>query len=56
MPPRVLLVTPDFPPAMGGIQRLLERLVSHASGVRYEVLTLAASQASDPSAARVSTS
>jgi phosphatidylinositol alpha-1,6-mannosyltransferase len=42
MPLRVLLVTPDFPPAMGGIQRLLERLVSHAAGVSYEVLTLAA--------------
>lgn len=41
-PLRVLLVTPDFPPGLGGIQRLLERLVRHGRGVAYEVLTLAA--------------
>src|SRR5689334_4551455 len=39
---RVLLVTPDFPPGLGGIQRLLERLVRHGRDVSYEVLTLAA--------------
>ena len=42
---RVLLVTPDFPPGLGGIQRLLERLVEHAAAADYEVLTLASSGA-----------
>lgn len=40
---RVLLLTPDFPPDTGGIQRLLERFVSHADVSEVEVLTLRAS-------------
>ncbi len=39
--PRVLLLTPDYPPARGGIQTLLARLVEHASGLDFTVLTLA---------------
>jgi phosphatidylinositol alpha-1,6-mannosyltransferase len=42
---RVLLLTPDFPPELGGIQRLLERLVAHAAGVEYEVIAPAAAGA-----------
>jgi phosphatidylinositol alpha-1,6-mannosyltransferase len=37
-PPRVLLITPDFPPQHGGIQRLLERLVRNRSQIDYEVM------------------
>lgn len=37
---RVLLLTPDFPPAKGGIQLLLERLVENMPGCRTRVLTL----------------
>lgn len=37
---RVLLVTPDFPPAAGGIQLLLSRLVENMPTVRFRVLTL----------------
>jgi phosphatidylinositol alpha-1,6-mannosyltransferase len=36
---RVLLVAPDFPPHVGGIQRLLERLVTNAGRVTFEVMT-----------------
>jgi phosphatidylinositol alpha-1,6-mannosyltransferase len=39
-PPRVLLVTPDYPPARGGIQYLLHGLVRHATRVRFRVVTL----------------
>lgn len=39
-PLRVLLVTPDFPPAKGGIQLLLEQVVRHAPGLEVRVLTL----------------
>src|SRR3954470_7372883 len=42
MPLRVLLLTPDFPPQVGGIQRLLSRLVGHAQRVEFEVLTVPA--------------
>ncbi len=38
--PRVLVTTPDFPPATGGIQRLLGELVSHATGWDTRVVTL----------------
>ncbi len=38
--PRVLVVTPDFPPATGGIQRLIGRLVSHTDGWETLVVTL----------------
>lgn len=37
---RVLLLTPDFPPATGGIQRLLERLARNVREVEIEVLTV----------------
>src|SRR4051812_5752202 len=37
---RVLLLTPDFPPQVGGIQRLLERLVTPPERVEYDVLTV----------------
>jgi phosphatidylinositol alpha-1,6-mannosyltransferase len=39
---RVILATPDFPPQRGGIQLLLDRLVTH-SRFTYEVVTVAAS-------------
>jgi phosphatidylinositol alpha-1,6-mannosyltransferase len=38
--PRVLLVTPDFPPAFGGIQRLVYRLAEHLERVDVRVVTL----------------
>lgn len=38
--PRVLLVTPDFPPAKGGIQLLLSRIVENSPGLEFRVLTL----------------
>lgn len=38
--PRVLLVTPDYPPARGGIQYLLHGIVRHATRVRFRVVTL----------------
>jgi phosphatidylinositol alpha-1,6-mannosyltransferase len=39
--PRLLVLTPDFPPARGGIQLLAHRLVSGLEGFETEVLTLA---------------
>jgi phosphatidylinositol alpha-1,6-mannosyltransferase len=38
--PRVLVLTPDFPPAHGGIQLLLHRVFAGARGVETRVLTL----------------
>ncbi len=43
--PRVLLITPDFPPAPGGIQVLLHRFASLASRVTVRVVTRANPQA-----------
>jgi phosphatidylinositol alpha-1,6-mannosyltransferase len=37
---RALVLTPDFPPQTGGIQRLLERFAHHARGIEIEVLTI----------------
>lgn len=37
--PRVLLLTPDFPPATGGIQVLLQRVASLATRVAVRVVT-----------------
>ncbi len=37
--PRVLLITPDFPPSTGGIAVLLWNLVAHATGWETRVLT-----------------
>lgn len=42
---RVLLVTPDFPPSVGGIQLLLSRLVEGMPEVEFRVLTLGQPQA-----------
>ncbi len=38
--PRVLVVTPDFPPEAGGIQLLLSRIVERSQGFNFKVLTL----------------
>jgi phosphatidylinositol alpha-1,6-mannosyltransferase len=38
--PRVLVLTPDFPPAPGGIQLLVNRIVQHAGRLSVRVLTL----------------
>jgi phosphatidyl-myo-inositol dimannoside synthase len=38
--PRVLLVTPDFPPAFGGIQRLMHGLARHFERVETRVVTI----------------
>ena len=38
--PRVLVVTPDFPPEAGGIQLLLSRIVERSEGFNFKVLTL----------------
>lgn len=38
--PRLLLLTPDFPPALGGIQVLTHRLAAGMTGFETEVLTL----------------
>lgn len=36
---RVLLLTPDYPPARGGIQHLLAGIVRHATRARFRVVT-----------------
>src|SRR3954451_18095932 len=38
--PLVLLVTPDFPPAPGGIQLVMHSIAAHAQRSRVLVLTL----------------
>lgn len=38
---RVLVLTPDYPPARGGIQLLMDRLVRHWEDVEAQVVTLA---------------
>lgn len=43
-PLRVLMVTPDFPPARGGIQTLMGKLSGHLPGAQVEVVTLAAAE------------
>jgi phosphatidyl-myo-inositol dimannoside synthase len=35
---RTLVLTPDYPPALGGIQRLVHRLLGNASGLRARVV------------------
>ena len=37
---RTLVLTPDFPPAPGGIQHLVHRIVRHAPGLECRVVTL----------------
>jgi phosphatidylinositol alpha-1,6-mannosyltransferase len=49
---RVLLITPDFPPAMGGIQLVAHRLVSHFEDAIARVYTLDAAGARDWDAAQ----
>lgn len=44
---RVLLITPDFPPAFGGIQRLLHRITSAMPNAEVRVLTQAAAGSAD---------
>jgi phosphatidylinositol alpha-1,6-mannosyltransferase len=36
---RTLVLTPDYPPALGGIQRLIHRLLGNAPGLRARVVT-----------------
>jgi phosphatidylinositol alpha-1,6-mannosyltransferase len=36
----VLVLTPDFPPAVGGIQMLMHRVIHHAPALRARVVTL----------------
>jgi phosphatidylinositol alpha-1,6-mannosyltransferase len=43
----VLVLTPDFPPAAGGIQLLIHRLVRHLDGVRCRVVTVASAGCAD---------
>ncbi len=38
--PRLLVLTPDFPPAPGGIQLLVARIVQHVERLRPRVLTV----------------
>jgi phosphatidylinositol alpha-1,6-mannosyltransferase len=38
--PRVLVITPDFPPARGGIQLLIDRIVRHAERIESHVITV----------------
>ncbi len=44
---RTLVLTPDFPPAPGGIQHLVHRTVSHAPGLECRVVTLATDGAAE---------
>jgi phosphatidyl-myo-inositol dimannoside synthase len=44
---RALVVTPDFPPAPGGIQLLAHRLVRHLRGITCRIVTLNAPGAAD---------
>jgi phosphatidylinositol alpha-1,6-mannosyltransferase len=44
---RTLVLTPDFPPAPGGIQHLVHRIVGEASGLRCRVVTLKTPGADD---------
>jgi phosphatidyl-myo-inositol dimannoside synthase len=44
---RTLVLTPDFPPAPGGIQHLVHRTVSHAPSLECRVVTLATDGAAE---------
>lgn len=44
---RTLVLTPDWPPARGGIQLLTERVVANAASLRPRVVTLAAPGAAE---------
>src|SRR5207244_6798995 len=43
--PRLLVLTPDFPPAPGGIQVLTHRLVAGLEGFERRIVTLGAQRA-----------
>jgi phosphatidylinositol alpha-1,6-mannosyltransferase len=45
--PRVLVVTPDFPPALGGIQRLIHRLTEQLERMDVRIVTLGADTAEE---------
>lgn len=45
--PRVLVLSPDYPPAMGGIQQLVHRIVSHTDRLEVRVITLDHDQAAE---------
>lgn len=45
---RVLAVTPDYPPAFGGIQLLFHRVLAHASRLQTRVVTITPSRGSGP--------
>src|SRR4051794_8533644 len=44
---RLLVLTPDFPPAPGGIQLLLDRVIRHAPRCESRVVTLTAPGAAE---------
>jgi phosphatidylinositol alpha-1,6-mannosyltransferase len=50
--PRLLVLTPDFPPERGGIQALLDGLLTHLVGLRVRVLALDSPGAAPFDAAR----
>lgn len=39
--PRVLIITPDFPPALGGIQTLVHRIAHHSKRLTVRVVAAA---------------
>jgi phosphatidylinositol alpha-1,6-mannosyltransferase len=43
--PRVLVITPDFPPARGGVQLLIDRIVRHGRRAETHVVTIGDAQA-----------
>jgi phosphatidylinositol alpha-1,6-mannosyltransferase len=46
-PPRTLIITPDFPPAFGGIQTLMGQLARNLSGIPLRVITFDSPGASE---------
>jgi phosphatidylinositol alpha-1,6-mannosyltransferase len=50
--PRVLVVTPDYPPAAGGIQLLVDRIATQATRMTTRVVTLACTGAREYDATR----
>lgn len=47
-PPRLLTLTPDFPPSVGGIQLYLQRLVEHLPGWQHRVVARSATGTEPP--------
>src|SRR4051794_28313660 len=50
--PRLLVLTPDFPPSPGGIQRLLDRLLAHLPYDPTVVVARAAQSQGSPPTSR----